>query len=292
MHAKKKLLFIINPVSGVGRQKTVEKEVEKSLDRNRFEEQIVYTQYAHHATEISCSAIEQNFDAVIAVGGDGSINDVVNAVANTSIAIGIIPTGSGNGLARHLGVPLDIKKAIEIINRFCINTIDTVLLNGRVYASIAGIGFDAFVAKEMAKRKMRGLQAYSRIVLKNYPLYKSHTFLLDIDGKKIEREALFISFANSNQFGYNTAIAPTAQLDDGLMDVCIVQKVPFPSLPATMQLLYSNKFERSSYVEIIKASKATVFNNESKIANVDGECIELDAKLEFTVKPHSLRVIV
>ena len=290
-NSKKKILFIINPISGVGKQKIAENAIEDHLEYSKFDTEIRYTEYAHHATEIAKDAVAEKFDIVVAVGGDGSINDVVAGLVNSNVILGIIPCGSGNGLARHLQLPLDVPKAIEVINRCNVQEIDTISLNERVYASIAGIGFDALVARLFKNRKIRGLKAYSSIVLNQYPTYKTRNYRLTIDGEEIEREALFVSFANSNQFGYNTQIAPTAELNDGLIDVCVVSKIPFIHLPLTAPLIYTRNFEKSQYVEIFKAKEIKVHNNDYRWVNLDGEAVRLGKELHFKINPLSLHII-
>lgn len=235
---KKKILFIINPISGIGKQKKVEQALETYLDKEKFDYQINYTSYAHHATALSLAAVLKGFDIVVAVGGDGSINDCVKGLVSTGVTLGIIPAGSGNGLARCLNLPLSVEDAIKCINNQKSMDMDSIKLNDTVYASIAGVGFDALIAKEFAKTHTRGFQPYLKLVLQHYPQYKQQDYTLIIDGKEITTQALFISFANSTQFGFNTEIAPNAELDDGLIDVVIVKKPPLPLLLWTAQLLF------------------------------------------------------
>ena len=290
---KRNLLFIVNPISGIGRQKKIETLLEQTIDRGLFDYTVRYTERIHHGTDLAREAVEQGcFDAIVAVGGDGSVNDVVSGLVGSNLALGIIPCGSGNGLARNLKIPLTPTHAIEAINHYKIAEIDTIYLNDRVVASIAGIGFDARVARRMKQTKVRGLQAYAKIILTDYPTYKEHTYRLNIDGNEIERKAWFISFANSNQFGYNTAIAPLAQLDDGLIDVCIVDRIPLLHLPMTAPLLYLNHFELSQHVEYFKAHEVTVYNNEEKWVNIDGEGERIGTELHFRNVRKSLKVLV
>lgn len=290
---KRNLLFIVNPISGIGRQKKIETLIEQTIDRGLFDYTVRYTERIHHGTDLAKEAVEQGcFDAIVAVGGDGSVNDVVSGLVGSNLALGIIPCGSGNGLARNLKIPLTPTHAIEAINHYKIAEIDTIYLNDRVVASIAGIGFDARVARRMKQTKVRGLQAYAKIILTDYPTYKEHTYRLNIDGNEIERKAWFISFANSNQFGYNTAIAPLAQLDDGLIDVCIVDRIPLLHLPMTAPLLYLNHFELSQHVEYFKAHEVTVYNNEEKWVNIDGEGERIGTELHFRNVRKSLKVLV
>lgn len=289
---KKKILFIINPISGIGKQKKVEQALETYLDKEKFDYQINYTSYAHHATALSLAAVLKGFDIVVAVGGDGSINDCVKGLVSTGVTLGIIPAGSGNGLARCLNLPLTVESAIKCINNQKSMEMDSIKLNDTVYASIAGVGFDALIAKEFAKTHTRGFQPYLKLVLQHYPQYKQQDYTLIIDGKEITTQALFISFANSTQFGFNTEIAPNAELDDGLIDVVIVKKPPLPLLLWTAQLLFFNQFDKSIYVETHQARHIVVKNNGKIGVNLDGEYTEFNGDLDFSIEEKSLNVII
>lgn len=289
---KKKILFIINPISGIGKQKKVEQALETYLDKEKFDYQINYTSYAHHATALSLAAVLKGFDIVVAVGGDGSINDCVKGLVSTGVTLGIIPAGSGNGLARCLNLPLSVEDAIKCINNQKSMDMDSIKLNDTVYASIAGVGFDALIAKEFAKTHTRGFQPYLKLVLQHYPQYKQQDYTLIIDGKEITTQALFISFANSTQFGFNTEIAPNAELDDGLIDVVIVKKPPLPLLLWTAQLLFFNQFDKSIYVETHQARHIVVKNNGEIGVNLDGEYTEFNGDLDFSIEEKSLNVII
>lgn len=289
---KKKILFIINPISGIGKQKKVEQALETYLDKEKFDYQINYTSYAHHATALSLAAVLKGFDIVVAVGGDGSINDCVKGLVSTGVTLGIIPAGSGNGLARCLNLPLSVEDAIKCINNQKSMDMDSIKLNDTVYASIAGVGFDALIAREFAKTHTRGFQPYLKLVLQHYPQYKQQDYTLIIDGKEITTQALFISFANSTQFGFNTEIAPNAELDDGLIDVVIVKKPPLPLLLWTAQLLFFNQFDKSIYVETHQARHIVVKNNGEIGVNLDGEYTEFNGDLDFSIEEKSLNVII
>lgn len=289
---KKKIVFIINPISGIGRQKKIEDVVEHNIDHEQFDYEIRYTERIHHGTDIARELAEQQAcDAIIAVGGDGSVNDIVNGLHGYDMTMGIIPCGSGNGLARDMKIPLQPAQAVRVINQYNIKPIDTVQLNDLIYVSIAGVGFDAVVARKMKLAKTRGLKAYANIVLNDYPTSKDIHFRLVVDGKEIERDAWFISFANSNQFGYNTAIAPLASLSDGLIDICIVDKIPLAHLPLTAPLVYLNHFNLSQHVEIIKAKEVKVLNNDYGWVNVDGEGLRIGSELDFKVHHNAQKML-
>lgn len=290
---KQRLLFIINPVSGIGKQKTVEQVLETYLDKDKFEYDIAYTEYAHHATEIARQATTQGYNTVIAVGGDGSINDCVRGLVNSEVSLGIIPAGSGNGLARCLGIPLEVKKAIEVINNYNSLNIDTINLNDMIYASVAGIGFDALIAKEFTGNTTRGFQTYLKLILKDYLNYKPKKYRLRIDGKEIEKDALFISFMNSNQFGFNAIIAPKASLNDGLMDIVVVKKVPIIFAPLVVQMMFFHQFDKAMEVETFQAKEVEILDFQDGIINLDGEGIEYpNTELKFTVNSNNLNVII
>jgi YegS/Rv2252/BmrU family lipid kinase len=289
---KDKILFIINPISGVGKQKLVEQAIEKVLDKNLFDYEIAYTEYAHHGTLLSLRAALNNIDIVVSVGGDGSINDCVRGLIGTNVTLGIIPAGSGNGLARTLKIPLNIEDAIEVLNQNKRASIDTIKVNNKIYASIAGIGFDALIAREFRETKVRGFNSYFSLILQHYPFYETQNYQLEIDGVKTEVNALFVCFANSNQFGFNTIIAPSAKVDDGFIQVIIVKKVPMIMLPWTAQLLFFRQFDKSMYVTSTKAKQVKVINNDSRLVNLDGESVIMDKELIFSVNPQSLNIII
>ena len=290
--AKKKILFLINPISGVGRQKRVEKLLEEHLDLEKYSYEIAYTKTANHAAELSKDAAEKKYKMVVAVGGDGSVNDVAKGLIGTNTALGIIAVGSGNGLAHHLNVPLNISDAIAIINQGKILDIDTASINGHMFVSIAGVGFDALVAHEFAKTKKRGFFSYLRVALKEYMLYKPKRYKIITDGKVLKRKALLISFANSDQFGYNASIAPKAVINDGLIDICIFRKVPIFLAPYLASMMFIKKIDETPFMEVIKVKEARIISKKNRTVHIDGDPFEMPGELVLKVNPSSLKVIV
>jgi YegS/Rv2252/BmrU family lipid kinase len=288
---KKKILFIINTVSGVRGKSTIEEKIDAHLDHSIFKYRIAYSEYHGHASLLSQEAVSNHTDIIVAVGGDGSINEIARATVNTNAVIGIIPSGSGNGLAHHLKLPFRISRAIEVINQYKVKTIDTLRINEQLCVSIAGVGFDALVAKEFEKVKKRGFQAYFKIVLKEYINYRPIRYRIIIDGKEIRAKALFVSFANSNQFGYNAFIAPHAEVDDGWIDVCIIEKIPLVEVFFLGNLLFLKKIDITPYIQIHRGREIILSRKKGKIVNIDGELVKSKKTLSVQIFPSSLKII-
>jgi diacylglycerol kinase (ATP) len=289
---KMKIIFIVNPVSGIGKQRIIETAVEKCIDKSVFDFDIAYTDAAGHATVIAKEAVNNHYDVVVAVGGDGSVNEVADGIIGSDTALALIPAGSGNGLARHLNIPFDINEALLVINRLKFDRIDTATINDRLFVSIAGVGFDALVAKKFAKCRHRGFWSYFKVSILEYPRYKPKKYELIIDGNKITRRALLVSFANSNQFGYNTSIAPGAVINDGLLDICILKKVPVVKAPYFAHLLFNKSLDKTKYLEIIQGKEVQVIRKKNSKINIDGNPMRLSKELLIKINPLSLKVII
>ena len=288
----KKIIFIVNPASGVGKQLGIGELIKKNLDPGIFDYTIAYTEKPGHAVEISREAVIAGMDAVIAVGGDGTVNETAQGLIGSETALGIIPTGSGNGLSRHLKISMNPAKAIRTLNTFKTTRIDTATLNDNLFVSVAGVGFDAKVAKEFAKAGKRGFRKYFNIATTAYANYKPRTYTMVIDGQEIKRKAMMISFANSNQFGNNTSIDPKAKLDDGFIDVCIVRKVPYWKTIFLAPLLFMKKFDRTQYIEIIRAKEVELVRKKGKSAHLDGDPFVAGKNVHLKIQPLSLKVII
>lgn len=294
MPVKRKITFIVNPASGTNRNRSQEipELIGKHLDQSLFEWNIVINSEVGKGISLSKEASELGSEIVVAVGGDGTVNEVARGLSGTKAILGIIPAGSGNGLARYLGIPIDIVQSITLLNLGKSTKIDTVSINESLFLSIAGVGFDALVADKFAQANRRGFFSYFRIASREYPYYKPRKYIMDIDGEIVKRRALFISFANSDQFGYNTTIAPTADITDGLMDVCIVRKIPMFKAPLIATMLIAKKIDQSQYVEIIKAKQVSLRRRKNEVINIDGEPVMLTRDLFIKVNPQALQVIV
>lgn len=294
MSEAQRALFIINPISGVKHKRldTFKSRVAALLDSNLYKAELVTTEYGGHATELTKSAYEKGTRVFIVAGGDGTINEVAAVLKNSDATLGIIPEGSGNGLAHHLNIPGKLSDAINVINSGKIISIDTCMANDSFFVSIAGVGFDARVSRQFARTKQRGFFTYARIVFKEYFTYKTRKYNLELDGREMEISAFFICFANSNQFGYNTKIAPQASITDGLIDVCIVSKPPLVKIPLIAHMVFRNKVNRSRYMMSYKASEVKVSRKRGRTVNVDGEPVKMPRDINFKIYPASLKVFV
>ncbi|HJN05220.1 MAG TPA: diacylglycerol kinase family protein [Bacteroidales bacterium] len=289
----KNILFIVNPNSAKGNEERISRAIESRIDHNIFNVSVTYTQSADHAINLSKKAVAEGIDIIVAVGGDGTVNEVASQLIKTSNTLGIVPLGSGNGLARHLGIPRNIEKAIDLINKQQTSTIDTGSVNGNIFVSIAGVGFDALVAERFARGVRRGFLGYFQIIANEYFNYKPQTYKLTFDnGKVITERALFVAFANSNQFGYNTTIAPNAKLRDGLLDVCIVKKPQIYRIPLIASLLLLKRIDISPSATILKTKSLSVVRDHKGVVNIDGEAINFGKELEIKINPLSLKIII
>ncbi|MBT3208163.1 MAG: diacylglycerol kinase family lipid kinase [Bacteroidetes bacterium] len=286
----KKVLFIINPISGIGKHGKIANLIPKILDNKNFSYEIKYTENEGHATEIAKEA-SANFDIITAVGGDGLVNEISNSLINTNIKFAIIPAGSGNGFARHLKIPCTAAKAIQLINKQNIRKIDTAHINDKTFVNVAGIGFDAHIAHNFSKSKKRGFLSYIKIIFQEFYKYKAQQFTLVIDGEKINEKAFSISFCNSSQFGNNAFIAPQAKIDDGFLNVAIIKKFPAIAAPLLAVRLFNKTIQKSKYYKSITAKEIRIIQESQVVSHIDGEAIHLPQEIKIKINPLSLNVI-
>ncbi|MBR6774980.1 MAG: YegS/Rv2252/BmrU family lipid kinase [Bacteroidales bacterium] len=291
---KKKIIFIVNPISGHHNKNHFPDIVENHIDKNKYDYKIVFTEYANHATELTMKAIEEGYEYIAAVGGDGTINEVAKCLIGKEQILIIVPYGSGNGLANHLRLPFKIEKHIkEVINKGKIYKIDTATMNGTPFISIAGIGFDAMIADYFAKDENRGFITYAKLITEKYPNYKQKEYTLILDDKDtIECKPFFVTFANSSQFGYNTEISPKASVQDGLLDVCIFKKPNILEIPIVATYFLAKQIDKSNFIDIYKAKKIQVIRKVDEVVNIDGEPIEMSKDITVEIKPLSLNILL
>lgn len=288
----KKVLFIINKFSGAGYKSSVEGRIIDTCRSANLECTIEYTASPKHATELAREALAKKYQAVFAVGGDGTVNEVAQGLLGGSIPMGILPKGSGNGLARHLGIPPSIGKAVSLISSNRTIAMDAILINGYLSVNVSGAGFDGHVAKLFSKNKKRGLVTYLKLVVSQYLAFREFTASITANGETYSRQAFMISFANSSQFGNNARISPTASVCDQQLDVCIIRKIPLWKIVHFTYALFSGKRVSSPYVEVIKTKAARVHFENPIPYHVDGEAMSTVADLEIQLSPDKLPVLI
>lgn len=288
----KHLVFIINPRSGVEREKAIQQAIDSRLDKQQFSYEIQHTQYAKHGTELARQAASKDAYAVVAVGGDGSVNDIVAGLLGTNTALAIIPKGSGNGMARSLGIPLHENSAIDIINRGNTISMDIGMADDRPFISNAGVAFDALISKKFAKSMRRGFAVYSWLVTKHMWTYKEWDWDITIDGKTIKEKAFIISVANGRQFGYNFQIAPQANWTDGLLDIVVIRRFPKILGGLLVYRAMNGTINKSPYVRCYTGKEVVISNANLKLMQTDGDAHECSNKVHFHLAPHKQVVIV
>lgn len=291
---KRRIIFIVNPISGHHNKNNFPVLVETHIDKNKYDYNIVFTEYVNHASELTMKAIEEGYDYIAAVGGDGTINEVAKCLIGKEQTLIIVPFGSGNGLANHLGLPFKAERLIkDVINNGRIYKIDTATMNGIPFISIAGIGFDALIADYFAKDEHRGFLTYAKLVTEKYPNYKQKEYTLILDDKEtIECKPFFVTFANSSQFGYNAEISPKASVQDGLLDVCIFKKPNILEVPIVATYFLAKQIDKSNFIDIHKARKIKVIRKEEEVANIDGEPLPMSKEILVEIKPLSLNILL
>lgn len=287
---KKRIAFIINPISYAIRGVDIQKIIEKNLDLSQFEYKIFYTEYAGHATKLTQDALNV-FDIVAAVGGDGTVNEVGKALIHTQASLAIIPVGSGNGLARHLKIPIGLSEAVKALNYAVPVVIDTAKINDKPFLGVAGIGFDANIAEHFSQFGKRGFLSYCQVVMQEFPHYKPQMYSISLDGEQIERKAFILTFANSSQYGNNFIIAPKAHVNDGYLDLVIVDDISVFSIPHLIYNFKQGTLDQSRHFETYPFQEI-IIQYPSMQAHIDGEPLLFKDEIKVTVQPASLKVMI
>jgi YegS/Rv2252/BmrU family lipid kinase len=289
---KLKIAFIINPISGKGKKNEIPALINKYLDENKFLSEIVFTKYRGHGTELAKDFVARNFRWVIAVGGDGTVNEVACALIHTNTSLGIIPIGSGNGLARHLGVPMSVTKAIQQLNQSESIYIDYGMVNDKPFFCTCGTGFDAYVSTEFAKGKKRGVMRYIEKIITGYFSYKSQNVHLIGEGIDLKAKAFVLTFANASQWGNNAYIAPQASVQDGKMDISIMSNFPIIAIPALALQLFAKTIDKDLFMTTLRAEQILLKREESGPFHYDGEPYEEGTEILVKTINDGIKVLV
>ncbi len=285
-----KVLFIINPISGTVKKNKLEEKIKLYIDK-KIDWEIIYTKAPKHATQIA-NENSQKYDIIAIAGGDGSINETFRGLINTKAALAIIPMGSGNGFARHLKIPLDIKKSIELINRGKIIEIDSAKINDEYFINVAGFGFDAYVAHIFADYGKRGFWSYVKIIFTKIFKFNPQSLQVKINEKEINSKDFIFSLANSSQYGNNARIAPQADLTDGLLDVIFLRKINvFSAIPFLIKMQTGKLRENKNYKNY-KTSELQIISKNKIIAHIDGDPIVFDKIVNIKILKKSIKIVI
>ncbi len=293
---ERKIAFVLNPIAGSGNRTGVKKLIEKKMAARQMEYLIFPSNSDGRYDEIRHKILHENFTDVIVAGGDGTISSVVNNLRDTKVNFGLIPCGSGNGLALSAGISKNTGKAIDLIFTGQPVLTDAFIINNHFSCMLSGLGFDAQVAHDFAKQNERGLITYAKQTYNNFLKAKPYKFVIKADGKKVETEAFFISVANSNQFGNQFTIAPKASLNDGLLDIVVVQKMnKLQMLFAVFYQITNGTVKESVYKEdgviYYQTSKLTIENPQQAPLHIDGDPMETSTVFDISIIPNAFRLI-
>jgi diacylglycerol kinase (ATP) len=288
----KKIVFILNPFSGVEQKQLIEKQIHEYIDKNKYNYSIVYTEYPHHATELAAEAVKNNFDMVVAVGGDGSVNEVAAALIGSNVILGILPAGSGNGFAMHLGLGRNIRKAINILNNGRSHLVDTCTINGKPFVNLAGLGFDAKIAYRYKRVKKRGFWGYFKFSLQETQSFEFQHYTIKIDGKKVtNRKCLSVVVANAPMYGYHFVVAPKAVLDDGKLEIVVFYKAKMWRYFFSLWRMLTHSMHNTMLADRFSGEEVEVtFFEPQAYAHTDGEGFLVSEKQIFKIVPKSLYV--
>lgn len=288
---KQRIRFIINPISGVGRKGELPNQIQSHLDHSKFDYDIVYSQYRKHAKKLAIEASEEGIDIVCAVGGDGSVHEVGTALIGKQTKLAIIPTGSGNGLARHLGIPINISQSIECINHTDLIRMDTVLVNDKPFLGIGGYGLDAVIAKKFDEHNKRGFWTYVQLVFKEFWKYNPVNISIDLNGEVKKMPVVLCTIANASEFGNGFVVSPKSDVTDGKLEMVILKPFRFWSMPSLAYRFFRRTSHKSKFTEIISFEKAKI-KISGKMAHYDGEPFDVRNELNVRVIPQSLNILV
>ena len=285
--------FILNPVSG--KNKTSVQDKTACIKATFPHAEVVVTQAPGHATELARDAAAHNFKAVIAVGGDGTLNEAACGLVNTLTPLGVIPTGSGNGFARELGMALSFKKAVNQLRRMGVAPCDIGRANGKLFLNVAGVGLEAEIAwqfMEHGKNGLRGKWPYFKLGAQLVFSYRPLPFEMFCDDKKSFLCPLTLTFANGKQYGSNFKIAPQASLHDGLLDMVEVQDLPKWKLAAALPSFFSGKQPPFDAVKTTRIKHVRLVREGTFPFHIDGEPHQAQNSLEITVEPEALKILL
>jgi len=289
---RRHILTIINPVSGTGSKEKIPRLIDTVVDNDRNDVSIILTEYPGHAHEIARQAVNDGIDVVVAIGGDGTVNEVGSALVGTSTALAIVPVGSGNGLARHLRIPMNASRALQVLNNGVVCSLDYCTVNGKPFFCTCGMGFDAAVSDKFSHEGTRGFITYIKTAISEYIKYKPQEYLIDIDGKKMNEKAFVIACCNAAQYGNNAYIAPRATMQDGLIDVTVMHPFNIVESPLIGARLFLRQLGRDHHVSIYRGKRVVIDRQSNDIMHIDGDPMMMPAHVVIENISKGIRILV
>ena len=290
--SKKHIVFVLNPISGTKSKEGIVKLIDQQLDSNKYDWRIVRTEYAGHAAVIASQSVSEGVDICVAIGGDGTVNEVARSLVQSQTALGIIPCGSGNGLARHLCLPMDPKGALEMINLGRVELFDYGIINRQPFFCTCGMGFDAFISLKFAEAGKRGMVTYVENVLKEGLKYKPDTYTIEDATGIHSHKAFLITCANAAQYGNNAYIAPGASMQDGLMDVIVMEPFTVVEAPKLAMDLFAKTISSNSRIKTFQARRLHIKRSQPGAVHFDGDPINMGTDIDVELRPLGLRAVV
>ena len=287
-----KTCFILNPIAGPSRRYDMPALIAQHFGALEGDYDIRFTEAAGHAVELARGAAVDGFQIVAAVGGDGTVNEVGRGLLGTDAALGIVPQGSGNGLARHLKVPLGLPAALRRLAAPAFSRMDVGVINDHPFFCTAGLGFDAHVCQHFAQAGSRGLSTYLRVTLREYRRFRPVPVRVELDGQVQETTCYVLAFANASQYGNNAYIAPLADLRDGLLDVCLIDALPVIRAMKVSLGMALGTLPQSNAAEYFRVSRGRVTAQAPIGFHVDGDYLGHATEFAIELMPMALAVAV
>lgn len=288
-----KVAFILNPISGTFDKSAVVSYIEWCLKNYPGYEGVVYrTKSKRDANRAAGQFVEEGYTTVVAVGGDGTVNEVASALVGSGCKLGIVPAGSGNGLARHLNIPMSFSKAIETVFDGKTKLIDAGKVNDEYFFCTAGVGFDAHVGNKFNKASTRGLATYVEFCAREYMKYRPQEYEISILDAKFRQKAFLITFANSSQWGNNAFIAPDADISDGMIDVVVWKNTPKVTMPLLTAELFLKTIKYSEFIDIYRCRELEICREEEGYVQIDGESRMMGRSIKVSSVFNALEVVV
>ena len=289
--SKTRLLFIANPISGTHDKQPVINSLPQFLPAERFEWEVAWTDHRGHAAELAANASRTDIDVCVAIGGDGTVNEVARSLCHTETALAIIPMGSGNGLARHIQIPLDPDGALRVLARCNAKALDYGLINDIPFFCTCGMGFDAFISLKFAEAGKRGPVTYVENVLKEGLKYKPETYEVSDESGARRYKAFLIACANASQYGNNAYIAPGATMKDGEMDVIIMEPFDVLDAPQIAADLFMKTLTNNSKIKTFRTKSLHIHRSQHGAIHYDGDPIMTDADIDVRIEHEGIRIV-